>query len=85
MTLSENIYDTDSAAKLENNIYGLYAGDTNTSTIITYSDANNIIRKNTNLGYISADNNLTGIVTYSDVESIIKNNTKSTKVPKIKK
>jgi len=84
LTKSENVLGEETTADLGNGVYGMYAGDTNCSSIITYSDAMSIIQKNTKSGYNIADVNLSGIVTFADVTHVVNNNTKSA-IFKVKK
>ncbi|NOH00346.1 MAG: LamG domain-containing protein [Ignavibacteriae bacterium] len=77
MTKAENVFGSESVSDLGNGVFGMYAGDTNCSSIITYADAMGIVQKNTKSGYNIADVNLSGIVTYADVTHVVNNNTKS--------
>ncbi len=68
------------AALLETGIYGMYAGDTNNSGIVTNSDKDSIISNLNSAGYYDADSNCSGIVTNSDKDAIIANLNKATSV-----
>ncbi|MCK5147570.1 hypothetical protein KAR48_12505 [bacterium] len=68
------------AAILETGVYGMYAGDTNNSGIVTNSDKDSIISNLNSAGYYDADSNCSGIVTNSDKDAIIANLNKSTAV-----
>ena len=69
------------AVLLESGVYGMYAGDTNDSDIITYSDKDPINDNVNYAGYHSADANCSGIVTYADKDFINSNVNKASNVP----
>lgn len=73
-----NKYKGKEAALLETGVYGMYAGDTNGSGIVTNSDKDPIITNLNNAGYYDADSNLSGIVTNADKDPIITNLNKAT-------
>jgi hypothetical protein len=84
-TISVNNTNGESGiADLGNGVFGMYAGDTNSSDMITYSDVMGIIQKNTSSGYLPADANLTGIITYADITPVVNNNTRVSQVPEVK-
>jgi hypothetical protein len=84
LTNQSNISSITPSSDLGGGVFGMYAGDTNGSSIITFSDATCIIQNNTRINYNIADVNLSGIVTFADVTSVINNNTKATNLKIIK-
>lgn len=74
-------YGTEPMADLGGNVFGMYAGDANTSAIITAADVTPIIANLNLANYNNADVNMSGIVTAADVTNIISNLNKSTNVP----
>ena len=68
------------ASLLESSVYGMYAGDSNQSGIITNSDKDGIISDLNKAGYYEADTNCSGIITNSDKDTIITNLNKATSV-----
>ena len=77
-----NVYGDGSGIKLlETNIYGMIAGETNQSNIITNSDKDAVILDKNKQGYYISDTNFSGIVTNSDKDVIIENKNRSSAVP----
>ncbi len=61
--------------------FALYAGDSNTSGIVTASDANLVFSTLNTSGYRIADVNMSGIVTAADANVVYGNLNKATQVP----
>lgn len=74
-------YGNNSMKDLGGNVFGMYAGDTNNSTIITASDVTSIIVNLNFSNYNNADVNMSGIVTAADVTKIISNLNEASNVP----
>jgi hypothetical protein len=80
-TAQTQAYGTEPMANLGGNVFGMYAGDANTSTIITAADVSPIIANLNLSNYNNADVNMSGIVTAADVTKIISNLNKASNVP----
>lgn len=78
---NQNVYGTDSQAQLRTNLFGLYAGDSNTSGIVTSADANAVFGALNTAGYLLNDINLSGITTAADANIVFGNLNKATQVP----
>ncbi len=78
-TGTDKYYGAD-AALLETGVYGMYAGDTNGSGIVTNSDKTSIISDLNSSGYYDADANCSGVVTNSDKTPIISNLNKASDI-----
>ena len=63
------------------NVYGMYAGETNNSGIITNSDKDLINTDLNNSGYYVSDTNMSEIVTNADKDPINSNLNKSAQIP----
>ncbi len=74
-------YGTEPMINLGGSVFGMYAGDANTSTIISAADVTPIIANLNLADYKNADVNMSGIVTAADVTKIISNLNKGTNVP----
>lgn len=74
-------YGDNPMKNLGGDIFGMYAGDTNNSAIISASDVAPIIVDLNLSNYNNADVNLSGIVTAADVSKIILNLNKYSNVP----
>ncbi len=81
-TGSDKYYGGAAGAKeLQSGVWGMIAGDSNGSGIVTSSDKDPI---NTNLnsnGYYSSDINMSGIVSSADKDLVNANNNMATQVP----
>ena len=73
-------YGSGGCALLEANTWGMLAGDSNGSGIVTNSDKDPIIGALNQVGYNDADINLSGIVTNADKDKIIENLNKASAV-----
>ena len=78
-TGTDKYYGSD-AKLLETGVYGMYAGDTNGSGIITNADRESIYANLNSSGYSVADVNCSGIITNADRESIYSNINKASQV-----
>jgi hypothetical protein len=74
-------YGEDPMKDLGDSAFGMYAGDTNNSGIITAADKSPINSFLNDSGYFEADSNLNGIVDDEDKQPVISNNLKHTYVP----
>ena len=72
-TSGSQFYGTAGGNLLENGVWGMVAGETNDSGIVTNADKDEIISHLNYTGYYSADCNLSGIVTHADKEPVIIN------------
>ena len=81
LTVLSNVYGTGGIKELETGVYGMYAGETNDSGIITNADKSAIIANLNLAGYYKADTNFSGIVTNADKSFIIENTNKASEVP----
>jgi len=79
-TAGTNQYYGQDAAALGSGYYGMYAGDTNGTGIITNADKIDIATDLNQSGYYNADANGSGIVTHSDKDVILQNLNKSSMV-----
>ena len=79
-TSANTQFKGDDAALLEAGVYGMYAGDTNGSGIITNSDKDPIITNLNSAGYYDADANCSAIVTNADKDPIITNLNKASNI-----
>jgi hypothetical protein len=69
---------------VNDDIYGLYAGDGNHDYLITYGDkqpVDDLTNTANDTGYIDADNNMDGLVNYGDKQFIDDNITKALQLP----
>ncbi len=81
-TGSDKFYGGASGAiEVEAGVWGMIAGDTNNSDIVTNADVDPINTDLNNSGYYDSDANLSGIVTNADVDFINSNLNKSSQVP----
>ncbi|GEM_PF-6523949 len=81
-TGSDKFYGGASGAiEVEAGVWGMIAGDSNGSGIISNSDKDDINTNNNLSGYYASDINLSGIVSNSDKDYVNSNNNKSTQVP----
>ena len=81
LTVLSNVYGTGGIKELEIGVYGMYAGETNDSGIITNADKSAVIADLDKVGYYKADTNFSGIVTNADKSFIIENTDKASEVP----
>ena len=81
-TASGTAYGTNAEAILSGGKYGMYAGDCNSSGIVTASDITPIASNLNGVGYSNNDVNLSGIITASDITPIAVNLNTYSQVPK---
>ncbi len=74
-------YGIEPQAALGNGKYAMYAGDCNSSEIVTAADANVVFGVLNQSNYSSTDANLSGIVTAADANIVFGNLNKSTRIP----
>ena len=81
-TGSDKYYGQANGAKeLQSGVWGMIAGDSNGSGIVSSSDKDPINSELNSNGYYSSDINMSGIVTSSDKDLVNANNNMATQVP----
>ncbi|MBI5471266.1 MAG: VCBS repeat-containing protein [Ignavibacteriae bacterium] len=80
-TNSSASFGSSALSQLKSGVFGLTAGDANSSAIVSSSDANNVFGALNQAGYSNNDINLSGIVTAADVNVLFGNLNKATQVP----
>ncbi|MBI5471262.1 MAG: DUF1349 domain-containing protein [Ignavibacteriae bacterium] len=80
-TAQTQAYGSSPMVQLATGVFGLPAGDVNSSLIITSADANNVFGALNATTYNSNDVNLSGVVTSADANTIFSNLDKSSQVP----
>ena len=68
-------------ADVTGGVFAMYAGDGNSSAIVTAADANAVFSELNATGYTPNDINMSGIVTAADANMAFGNLNKSSKVP----
>jgi|GEM_PF-2601265 len=71
----------DGMINITGSIYGMFAGETNDSGIITNADKTNIVNNLNTVGYDQADTNFSGIITNADKSAVNTNLNNATQVP----
>ena len=74
-------YGTNPMNQLESGVFGMVAGDVNSSSTVTAQDVSNILNATQTSGYVLQDANVTGIVSSADANLAIGNLNRTSQVP----
>ena len=80
-TAETQAFGTNSMTALSGGVFGLIAGDANSSGLVSSGDINVTINQLNSSGYFYGDTNLSGLVSSADINVIVNNLNKGTAVP----
>ncbi|MEL6824520.1 MAG: hypothetical protein AAFP70_22395, partial [Calditrichota bacterium] len=72
---------SDGMINITGSVFGMFAGETNDSGIITNADKNDIVNDLNTTGYKQSDTNFSGIITNADKSIVNSNLNAATQVP----
>lgn len=81
LTDSVNVYGTGAVKELESAVFAMYAGEGNSSGIVTVADQSEAANHRDEGGYLVTDYNLSGVTTVADQSMCNNNRDSGTKVP----
>ncbi len=80
-TAETQAFGTNSMTALSGGVFGLVAGDANSSGLVSSGDINVTVNQLASSGYFYGDTNLSGLVSSADINVIVNNLSKGTAVP----